>query len=70
VIDISGYELTKENIEAVVNQSWSKINYYKDYLECFFLVHKDNAIMLKTELVNKGYEEYKKEVLKIQKSKT
>ena len=70
VIDISGYELTKENIEAVVNQSWSKINYYKDYLECFFLVHKDNAIMLKTELVNKGYEEYKKEVLKMQKSKT
>ena len=70
VIDVSKYELNDENIEGIINQSWSKINYYKERLEYFFLVHKDNAIMLKTDLVDKGYEEYKKEVLKMQKSKT
>ena len=70
MIDVSKYELNDENIEGIINQSWSKINYYKERLEYFFLVHKDNAIMLKTDLVDKGYEEYKKEVLKMQKSKT
>lgn len=70
VIDISYYDLTNENIDAIISQSWQRFKHYNQYnLKEVIFVHKNNAIIMEENLLKKGFEHYKLEFLKIRKSK-
>ena len=70
VIDISHYDLTNENMETIISQSWQRFKHYNQYnLKKVIFVHKNNAVILEEKLLNKGYEQYKLEFLQIKKSK-
>lgn len=70
VIDISYYDLTNENIDAIISQSWQRFKHYNQYnLKEVIFVHKNNAVILEENLLKKGFEYYKLEFLKIRKSK-
>lgn len=70
VIDISHYELTNENMEAMISQSWQRFKHYNQYnLKEVIFVHKNNAVILEEALLKKGFEHYKLAFLQIKKSK-
>ena len=69
IIDISHYDLTNDNLDAIILQSWAKFGNYKERLKTLYFVHKNNAIELDDSLMNGSYEKYRNEVLKIRKGK-
>lgn len=69
IIDISHYDLTNANLDAIILQSWAKFRNYKERLKTLYFVHKNNAIELDNSLMNGSYEKYRNEVLKIRKGK-
>lgn len=69
IIDISHYDLTNDNLDAIILQSWAKFRNYKERLKTLYFVHKNNAIELDNSLMNGSYEKYRNEVLKIRKGK-
>ena len=68
-INISNYELSNINLDAMINQSWSKFKHYKENIKFIIIIHNNNAIRLDSTLIDKGYNNYRSEFFKIRKGK-
>ncbi len=68
-INISNYELSDINLDAMINQSWSKFKHYKENIKFIIIIHNNNAIRLDSNLIDKGYQNYRSEFFKIRKGK-
>ncbi len=68
-ININKYELSDANLDMMINQSWAKFKHYKENVKFIVIIHNNNAVRLNSNLIDKGYESYRKEFFKIRKGK-